>query len=171
MRLTQSIRDSFVRAVLADIPKEDYIGQIQKLTQDYLRKKMPKEVAALYDNKELRGEYLNYHFISVPDGSGYHRSVCVFGPKIECAEMPKSITDKIDKLAEKNAIQQDTLKKLKADVKRLIISVNTRAALVKAAPELEKYLPEETEKTKQLPVATGVVTALVDAGWPKGGKK
>jgi len=167
MRLTKHMKQALVRAVLDDVPREDYVSEAKELVQAFLYSKMPEAVKAVYDDRELRAEYLKTQSIRTSRFSGYSS---MYGPEIETSKWPKTLLDKLDMLSAKEAAQREKIEKLEASLKGLVNGVTTRAQLVKAAPELEKYLPAEPEKTRQLPVATGVITNLVEAGWPKGGE-
>jgi len=164
------MKEAFVRAVIDDVPTENYKAQGLELVQKFLITKMPTKIKAVYDDKALRNEYLLSHIHRVFDSNNARYFAHAYGPEINRDKYPEELIKKLNVLAEKYAEQAEKIKHLKLQLKGLVNSVTTRAQLVKAAPELEKYLPAEPEKTRQLPVATGVITNLVEAGWPKGGE-
>lgn len=164
MRLTNTIREAFVRAVMNDVPQIDYEEQIVKVMQDDLAAQMPRKVRAVYDDLELRG-WLNTPHMYVGHGVGYRYLYGAEGAITEQA------VKEISRLGELLEAQEESREALTAKLTGVANSVTTRKTLVEALPEFEKYLPEEVISTKNLPAIANVVSDLVKAGWPKGQTK
>lgn len=165
MRLTNTIRDAFIRAAMADVPSVDYGEKIRSLVIKDAIKQLPPKARAIYNDPELR-HYVRtqyrHHFgvgISFPCGDGTYepseetRAECV---KLEAADEEQNARNKA----------------LRAKLHAVAYSVSSRKALVDALPEFEKYLPaDEAAACRTLPVIANVVADFVKAGWPKGTKK
>jgi hypothetical protein len=161
MRLTNTIRNAFVRAAMQDVPEIDYQEQMRKLIQDDAVAQLPLKVRAIYSDASLR-HFLNtnyayrYGSVSVPcakDG---------YSPSAKAAEEYKRMDSANDSQDEKrNALES----KLRA----CALACTTRKALVDMLPEFEKYLPaDDAAACRTLPVVANVVSDFAQAGWPKG---
>jgi hypothetical protein len=173
MRLTNTIRDSFIRAAMHDVPKEmDHSEEIRKIvTKDFVEKLHPK-VRAVYDDPSicdwLKSDHNNYGEVSVRYPA---REQSGWGSK---PKLTPSVQKKVDELAQKKKDNDKLRDDLESKLRRVAYSVSTRKQLVDALPEFEKYLPEDEAKAIcTLPVVTNVVADFVKAGWPtkKAGKK
>jgi hypothetical protein len=164
MRLTNTIRDAFVRAAMDDVPQVDYRGQIQTLVRDEAIALLPAKVRAVYNDKnlrhfiELRNVSIAGEWFPVPNGGDYRPS--------------PAVKEKAEALAKLNDAQSTARSELRHKLHAVAYSMSTRKALVDALPEFEKYLPEdEAAACRTLPVVTNVVADFVKAGWPKGAAK
>lgn len=159
MRLTEGMRDSFVKQVMDDVPSQDYDEQRRQLVQADAIAQLPPKIRAIYKDPALcdfitqRNVNIEGHYISVP-GYDYHISNEIAA---ECR--------KLEKLDE----GQDTQRgELRAKLRGVASSVTTTAALLTALPEFEKYIPKDPAAAiRTLPVLANVVTDFVKAGWPK----
>jgi hypothetical protein len=165
MKLTNTIRDAFVRAAMADVPKIDYQEKTIKVVMDDAVSQLPPKVRAIYKDKELSrfifvyGKYFGNSYVSVPCGDKGFKLTADAAAKV--AEIKES-----DEAQDKN--QKELSQKLHA----VAYACSTRKALVDALPEFEKYLPaDEAAACRTLPVIANVVSDFVKAGWPKGAKK
>jgi hypothetical protein len=76
MRLTKTIRESFVRAAMNDVPQTDYNEQITKLAKQEAEAMMPPKIAEAYklhpDWFKSEGHYMGYEigyvYIPLPNG-------------------------------------------------------------------------------------------------------
>lgn len=165
MKLTNTIRDAFIRAAMDDVPKIAYDDQQRKLITDDAIAQLPPKVRAIYNDTNLR-YYLNtnyaYKFSSV-------NVPCVSSDKYA----PKEITLKeYDRLQALKEAQETSLTVLRNKLRGCAYACSTRKALVTMLPEFEKYLPaDEVAACRTLPVVANVVADFVRAGWPKGSKK
>jgi hypothetical protein len=70
------------------------------------------------------------------------------------------------------AVLRKVLGSLETKLYATIRAFNTVKQARDAMPEFAKYLPEDADpKCKTLPAITDLVTDLMKAGWPDGGKK
>jgi hypothetical protein len=166
MRLTNTMRDAFVRAAMDDVPSVDYDEQIRSLAVKTAVAALPAKVQAVWKDADtkhhLETSYINFRHArvslqipgAVGDGSARTHVETVCAP-----------------LAEKAIEQTKARDELQRRLHAVAYSVSTRKALVDALPEFEKYLPaDEPAAIKTLPVIANVVADFVKAGWPKGKK-
>lgn len=162
MRLTNLIRDSFVRAAMQDVPKVDYEAEVCKAHTEAYIDAMPPEVAKAY---KKHPEWFNHSYKHV---QGVNSSFKV--PSPENAPYPvldaKRVTA-INLLAEKAKAQRTTRNELAERLKGIAYGATTRKALLEALPEFEKYLPEDTPKAcRSVPAIANLVSDFTKAGWP-----
>lgn len=165
MRLNQTHREAFVRAVMQDVPAVNYREQAQKIIQDFQVRHMPKEIQAIYKNAELRG-YLDARnfYVSGINGGSY---ISIYGD----AKLDDATKAKLNELEKLDFQQRRQHRDLKDKLKAVVASVTTRKALVEALPEFEKYAPaEDAPLSRNVPALANIVTDFMAAGWPKGKK-
>ncbi len=166
MRLTNTIRDSFIRAAMHDVPKEvDHSEEIRKIVLDDFLSKLPVKIKAVYDDASIRHwlktDYNNYGGVSVNYPSSQTTS------RYEAPKLTPNVQKKVDDLKEKSDANQKIRATLEAKLRNVAYGVTTRKQLAEALPEFEKYLPEdEAQAVRTLPVVTNVVADFVKAGWP-----
>ncbi len=168
MKLTKYIRDAFVSSALKDVPQEDYLEQIRKIVHDTAVANLPPAVAKIYQDPNMKG-YINtgytYAFgisLCVPSPDGHGRVTVDFPPKIQ---------EKLGELSDKHTKQVEVFSNLEYKLRTVAYGCNTRKQLLERLPEFEKYLPNETAVSTNLPAITNLVTDFVKAGWPKKANK
>lgn len=165
MKLTNTLRDAFVRAAMNDVPSVDYVQQMRELMLADAVKQLPAPVKALWDDPKTR-DFLNLENARLPGKIGGYAFV-------PCARRmdynpSASAQKKLDGLVDRYSIQREQHNKLKADIKAVAYGCSTRKQLVESLPEFAKYLPlEAAPADRTLPVVANVVTEFVKAGWPK----
>lgn len=165
MKLTNTIRDAFVRAAMNDVPTVDFEEQYRKLMIDDAVAQLPPAVRKLWDNKATR-DYVNLTMV----GSRYS-GFNAYVPGMRDYRPSAEATDKGAVLAKELEAQEDTQRQLRANLKSAAYSVSTRKALVDMLPEFEKYLPaDEAAANRSVPVIANLVADFSKAGWPKGKK-
>lgn len=161
MKLTNNLRDAFVRAAMADVPKVDYTEKardlINKLNKEYQVKAKIDKV----DIMRLASSYLNVA----------SQGVYVWGlTDIEYATLRAD--PEVKKLNDLHEAQRKAHRELETRLAGAIAGCNTRKQAVEALPEFEKYLPEDAAVAmRSLPAIANVVTDFVKAGWPKNQKR
>jgi hypothetical protein len=160
MRLTKTIRESFVRAAMNDVPQTDYNEQITKLAKQEAEAMMPPKIAEAYklhpDWFKSEGHYMGYEI-------GY-----VYIPLPNGVRFPDEARAKLKALAEAKEAQEKEMNALSAKLQAAANSVATRKALVALLPEFEKYLPADDESAcKTLPAVANLLADFSKAGWPK----
>lgn len=159
MKLTKNLREAFVRAVMADVPRIDYREQMQKVATAAAVSMLPVPVAVAYkqfpDYIESRNVWAGSLYFSVPAAGNV-----VFPPEVE---------EELSRLGALNDAQDESRSALRTKLTAAANSVTTRKALANLLPEFEKYLPaDDRTATLNLPAVTNVVADFVKAGWPKG---
>lgn len=160
MRLTETIRESVINAVLQDTPDigREIKEAAAKALLGHAVASLPPKLRAVWDDPDLRGylstaNYYNHCFIgvSVPQGC-------------------KLTKEQLDAYHEA-AAKYDDLKRERYAMKNKLYGAlkgfTTTKAAIAAMPELEKYFPTEAQATKNLPAVDGVIADLTKMGWPK----
>jgi hypothetical protein len=163
MKLTNTLREAFVKAVMADVPATDYNDLARKTAQDDLCAQMPSKVFALYQDTKLR-DYLKNGFWHGAPGS--LSGLCLYGwgrlvPTETCMV-------ELRRLADLKSRQDSERAKLRAPIAAAAMAATTTNRLVELLPELVRYLPVDATPSRALPVVTNVVSNLRAAGWPAG---
>lgn len=177
MKLTQQIRDAFIRGVMADVPQVDYSGQAKEIFLQAFVDQLPKEIRALYDNPKLKA-YVNVCYqYEAPIPTEYHFARCSGFPcrlgelAVEVAKARIAVMEKILPLSEKEKEQSRVREDLVRTLTAVAMSCTTTKALANTLPEFAKYLPSEFEKAKHtLVVIQDVSKKFKEAGWPAGKK-
>ena len=171
MKLTNMIRDAFIRAAMDDVPRVDYSEQIRAATLAAVLEITPEPVKVVWNDPKLR-QYLDVRHVHLAGNVGvaipwdcYARN-----EHVRAAIKPEA-RENLDKLDAALKAQETHRNELERKLKGCAYSVTTRKALVALLPEFEKYLPaDEPAALRTLPVVANVVADFVKAGWPKGGK-
>jgi len=160
MRLTNAMRDAFVRAVMADVPSTDYDDQIRKAVKQAYVEAMTPEAQALY---KTRPDYFNTEWRRIGPSQSYQ----VPAPQYASVEIPSATVKQVTELCDLYSAQTEALESLKTRLHAVAYSVSTNKALLDALPEFSKYIPEDEAKaSRSLPCVANVVADFVKAGWP-----
>ena len=168
MRLTNTQRDAFVHAVMADVPmtiyQDEAIAIVRKFEREWVAS-MSKKLLAVYDDKEV-SQYLDrdYNAVYASDyfNSGLNSIITVNGFPNKGLPMMAEL----DKVSKKAADQRAKREELKATVRAAIYGCASLDAAKKALPEFVKYMPVEPSKSA-LPLAIiNPAKLLKKAGWP-----
>lgn len=175
MRLTNTIRDAFIRRVMDDLPKVDYSEKVRKILMEVAVRSLPMEVQKLWKDADLK-KYVPQYILSGGWGTG-HSILKEIYPIIPSIQVPgvigemRFLESEVQELKSMVAQFQEKSKKeteLVTKLQAIVYSVNTRKALKELLPEFEKYLPLEISEPSKNPLAIiGVVQEFRDAGWPK----
>lgn len=166
MRLTNFLRDSFIRAAMADVPSVDYQEQAKKYAEEQLLKKLPKEVLALAKDKKLN-DWLNREYISMPINISNFYGFTDKGNNPILKNDPV-VWAKLLEFSQLISQQSQTRNELESRLRSVAYACTTRKHLLEALPEFEAYLPaEEAKAAKNLPALANVLSDFVKAGWPK----
>lgn len=162
MKLTNYMRDAFVRAVMDDVPEVDYKQQIRDTALKAVVEAMPAKLRTVWDDSALQDcvamehTYLTdcvYENLPVYPGVG---------------DLLETQVHTLEALHAKHHTQEDQRYELRTKVKAVAYSAKTRKQLAEMLPEFEKYLPaNEAAAIRTLPVVANVVAELMAAGWPK----
>ena len=161
MRLTNYMRDAFVRAAMDDVPYIKYDDQIREF--------MAAEVTAM--KQALRIDHVPFdrlvnNYVYVGGQSHAARGLC--DSELKTLQALPAIKELVRKQEAQNKERSD----LQRTLQGAITACNTRKQAVEALPEFEKYLPADGEKAmRSLPVIANVLSDFVKAGWPKHQKR
>lgn len=166
-RLTNEMRDSFIRRVMADVPTVDYDQKIRDAVNKAVQAALPKEVKKLLADEQTRG------FVNT-NGAHVEAPEYVF-----FSDIPSCGRDWLQKIADAAAEPflkpwEDQKKRddeLSTRLRSIAYHCNTVKKLADALPEFAAYMPkDESDAIKTLPAIANVVADFVKAGWPKGKK-
>ena len=166
MRLTATIRNAFVHAAMDDVPSVDYREKIRSLVTEAAIASLPPKVRAVWDDPDLRA-YLAHDYNYYGD---HHKAVYigVGTPTLGGWKPPEAVSLEINRVGQLEKDQAARRDALHQKLQGVANSVTTRAALLAALPEFEKYLPDASAPaSRQLPAIANLVADFVQAGWPK----
>lgn len=174
MKLTNHIREAFVRAAMADVPEVDYQEAIQKAAMAAVLEALPPSIRKAWDDKDMRPyirtAYRHFGDVTVAELPGYGGSR--YGGNDSASPVISAKNAKsIEALAAKKTTQEETRAELQRKLKGAAFACSTRKGLAELLPEFEKYLPaDEPAAIRTLPVVANIVADFAKAGWPKGKK-
>lgn len=166
MRLTNTMKEAFVRAAMQDVPSIDYKEQARSLANKMVAAKQ-KELGL----HKIDADRLDYRSCSFYDDQrNYVLDVAARGLN-KNERSPIESDAGIQELLAKHRIQEQQHTELKTKLTSAINACNTRKQAAEALPEFEKYLPEDEPKAlRSLPALANVAAEFVKAGWPKPAK-
>lgn len=161
MRLTNAMRDAFIRQVMNDVPRVDYDEQIQKIALSAIVAAMPTNVREAFNNNP---DWINTEHIDLP-GAGWRRRPCPTHSRPSIAEAD---ADAMRKLRVLDEAQDKLREELEAKLRAAAYACTTNAKLLELLPEFEKYIPKDgAASSRSLPVVQNMVADFIKAGWPK----
>ena len=160
MRLTKTIKDEIIAAIMADVPKVDYYTLIQDTATKEGLKTVPPEIMRLKDKypEWIKGE----KFFYIPN----FKSLCILhSSDSKSIETTKGI---IAPLVKKYKDQLDERKAMEAKLEASFASITTDTKFAELFPDFVKYMPSEVKPATGFAVATTeVMDGLKKLGWPK----
>ena len=166
MRLSTSMRQAFIRAVMDDVPFVDYDEQVRELAQKTVDSYRPAALVRALDLDPSIQDWLNrdYQYIHK-----YQKSFCLVGSKqsLDRLNADPDFTQAAQNLRKQQQAQLEQRSALETKLKASAQACQTRAQLAKALPEFEKYLPIEAGNSKCLPALANLMSDFMAAGWPK----
>lgn len=165
MKLTNTIRDAFVRSAMNDVPSVDYRQHIVDIVMKEIVDKLPPKVRSVWDDPKT-SRYVNRNW-------NVYGSVSVTHPAEEGNNGHISLTSvnakKLLEFEQKKTAQTQHRSDLESKLRGAAYAVTTRKALVAMLPEFEKYLPADNAAAcRTLPAVANIVADFTKAGWPKG---
>lgn len=160
MRLTNNLRDAFISSVMEDVPRQDFRQQLNDRVN-----LLHKQIMATLGIKPEHFERLASKWLYIESMSFSVRGL---------------LEEENESIANDNICcdlyvlytkQKENREALQQKLHGVVYGCTTTQQLLEALPQFEKYIPAEPEKSRQLPVTTGVVKAFKQAGWPKGKEK
>lgn len=172
MKLTNTLRDAFIHAVMQDVPSVDYAEMLRKEAADAVVAALPEALRKAWAVEANRPyiQTCSRDFggvgIYVPGYSRWVDGRHTYFPAVAAAA-----SKKLDDLAGKHDSQEEARKSLRSKLRGAAYAASTRKQLAEMLPEFERYLPpDEAAANRSLPVVTNLVADFVKAGWPKGKK-
>lgn len=170
MRLTQTVRQAFVRAVMDDVPEINYQDQAKKVVMADAESQLPAAIREAWKDP-ASAVFINSCYCGMPYGLSSIGGV----PRARGTDfkLSQKASSEVKAIAELAQAQKKTRAELKAKIEAVAESATTSKKLAELLPELAKYMPpdQETLAKANLPALADVVPSLTAAGWPKGGKK
>ncbi len=165
MKLTRADKDAFASAVVQDIPKIDYEEQYRKLVYEDAISQLPEKVQAIAKDASLN-RFLATRVVWGRDPMG---CVTIFASRDAGDYKPSSaeVSGKIDALGRASREQKNHLEEAQRKVRGAIEPCTTLKMALERLPEFAKYLPEQHEKSVNLPAIANLVADLSTLGWPK----
>ena len=147
MKLTNYLRESFVNAVMNDVPQ---ITISKEEVQALILKAMPPKVKAIYKDEALRKHLKT---ISIYIGNASHYGIVI--GNVSEKEALKEFRDK-----------EQARKDMRTKLGALAKGCSTVKQLQEAAPLLTKYMPsDDPQKTPNLPMVVNVMGDLRALGF------
>lgn len=162
MRLTKIHRDAFVRAVIADIPTTDYTEEARAIVLEDSITQLPKPLHAA-----ARDPVCKPFLETTSTWLGFKSGMTVFAQRYGGFTPTSTAKKRIDALRAKYDEQNARLSEAESKVRGVIEACSTVRQAKERLPEFAKYLPEELEKSTNLPAIANVVADLTKLGWPK----
>jgi hypothetical protein len=169
-RLSNAMRDSFIAAVMADVPQIDFESRIRDAVNKASAKTLPAAIKKLLADPELsqyvatRSCTLNRH-----DGILAGSYITFRLPHTSDEDLDKLATEVAETIIKEWNQQVEKTAELRQRLRAVAYTCNTTTTLAEAFPEFARYLPrDEAQATRNLPALTNVVAEFVKAGWPKG---
>lgn len=160
MRLTNVMREAFVRAAMQDVPAEDYENKIRDSVNAEIAEKKKALGLDAIDDERLTYRYGYLENVRFAANGLTDREVAAIKNLPKMAEFGRS-----------KCAQEKRLKDLRDKLTGAINACTTRKQAAEALPEFEKYLPaDEPKDLRSLPALANVAADFVKAGWPKGQK-
>ena len=160
MRLTNTLRDAFIRAVMQNVPSINYDAQVTKLVQDDIRAQLPAKIREIADDQDLR-RYI--HRETIWTASEFTNVVVYSDGSARLSDTAKA---ELNALTVKARAQSSKRDSLKSRLHACAYGVSTRKALAEMLPEFERYLPaDEPAAMRSLPVVANVINEFKAAGW------
>lgn len=168
MKLTNFIRDAFIKGVMNDVPsKANNSEAIRKLVVDDMVSRLPTSVRQLWDDKANR-HWLKTDFNSYGGVTVNYPAAEQYNSWNKPALTP-IVQAKVDMLEAETNQDKETRSSLEQKIKAAAYGCTTRKQLVELLPEFEKYLPEDMAKATRtnLPAVANLLSDFTKAGWPK----
>ena len=165
MKLTNYIRDAFIKSVMQDVPKScDHSEEIRKIAQADLIEQMPQIIQKAWKDKVCI-EYIKRTCERFGGVQVVHPCVNDYGRS--SMQLTNEAQKKVDKLQSEMKADSDLRDDLIRKLRGAAYSCTTTKQLRELLPEFERYLPAEEEKTlRTLPAVANIMADFAKAGWP-----
>lgn len=164
MKLTKYDRESFVRAVMDDIPKIDYMEQVRAIVLEDSIKQLPTKLQDAARDEKCKSflEMTSYY------GRDFGNSFSAFGHRYSSFAPSKDAMKRIDELTRLYMAQKAKRDAVEAKLTATIQACSTLKVAIERLPEFVTYLPEDRSPAPgaYLPAVANLVSDLATLGWP-----
>lgn len=171
MRLTNTLRKAFVRAVMDDVPSVDYQERARDLMAKAAEQNLPEALGrAIALDPSIRDwiESRFHHVGKYPLSGMFLRGT---REALDQLDKDEVLQEQLQVLSDALAEQNKCRCQLQEKMEGIAASCTTRKQLLEALPEFEQYLPAETAaSSRSVPALANLLADLTAAGWPKQGK-
>ena len=165
MKLTNSDRNAFIKAVMDDVPTIDYDEVCREKVKKWALARAPETIKAAYAEAP---NYLSHKYYYTPG------SLCgAYGigdsDYSEISKIDPDFNNELRELASLKDAQIQKNRELEGQLRGVIFSCTTLKKAKELLPEFEKYLPADRDSVvdRAMPVISNLVASLTEAGWPK----
>ena len=166
MRLTQTIKEAFIRSAMNDVPKIDYDEQARQIATKAVEALIPANLQRAIKAEPVIAAWLDKSYLHFPNGLGSCFLTCP-SETVDRIRKDPLVWNQITLLGGKAAEQFKARSELETKLRTATGACTTRKQLEAALPEFVKYLPTEVTATVNLPAIANLVTDFMAAGWPK----
>jgi len=166
IRLTKTYREDLVYAIMLDVPKVNYSGQMLEALKKWLSSTVPAHIQKLvadptvvnhlkigYFSTHINSQYVSVGVIGYESGSQHYQTI------------PPALLAELKDLANKADAQDKARIELRRKLETTLAAFTTVGALRKALPEFTKYLPPADDQPTYPVAVANTVSALVEMGW------
>lgn len=162
MRLTISMKNSLVAAIFGDVPKVDYVTEIEQIIKKTAFDVLPPEIQTLPEDVFKAFIALESYWDPESEQSFYlpadNKELTFKVLRVRLKENPRFM-----ELCSLRKTQGHKRCVIKAEIRQAVNSCNTDKQLLARYPEFAKYLPTQNE-TSNLPTVP-IIEHLKAAGW------
>lgn len=163
MRLTQTMRDAYVRSIMNDLPKTDYRELANKEVRAAVAARFAREFPGMDIDSDVARNWLNHSGTSLPNPLGYYYDLV---PRSFSYRDDPELAAKLNAFAARHKDQERVHNELEYKIKGAARACTTRKQLAEAMPEFARYLPEEEAAAiRTLPAVVNLVSEFTAAGW------
>lgn len=171
-RLVNNERDRIRRAIMADVPMEDYDGAAQKRALTLAINTLPVAARRLWEDTTERG-LLKTNSVNVPwakservEGAWYAFTFGLPGHVDKLDPLLKT-DEGLRRLAKDKEAQLMARGQLNRQLQNNLAACGTHEVFAERFPDLKDYLPDGSEaKNENLPATTDLIDGLKAAGLP-----
>lgn len=170
MKLTNTMRDAFVRSVINEVPRIDYQAQLERVIRDDEFEQAPPVIQAVLKSEHFYALDRNsVHYFKKESGASisFHSHGLGAVNMLRHHVLTEEAVKKIREIAELARVQKEKLEELKTAVTAAIYGFTTVEKARQGLPEFAKFLPTEAPVTKNPVAVINPISKLLDAGWPK----
>lgn len=159
MNLDRNMKQAIVKAIMAEVPRIDYEGQIRDMLLTNRLPKLTPELRAIWNDPPLRG-YLKEGWCEVTHTLQPFWDVPV----------SQIIQAEIEVLAARSEEQSTARYQMERKLTNMFSKVRTSQQFERQFPEFTAYLPTKEASTTSFPLVANIIAELTQLGWPQGAK-